>query len=101
MMPAPNGRQRLSERELQVLRAHGEWASRFIIYSLVACFVILGGAFAIVDYIGVDDRARIPALILLATMILINVVWRAAAEVTGRIELMLAKRDNTPDAPRG
>jgi hypothetical protein len=70
MMPTPNGRQRLSERELQVLRAaHGEWASRFIIYSLVACFAIL-------DYTRADDRARIPALILLATMILINVVWR-------------------------
>jgi hypothetical protein len=54
--------------------------------------VILGGAFAIFEYTGADERARTPAIILLATMILINVVWRAAAQLTARIELMLIDR---------
>jgi hypothetical protein len=92
MKPVSRRRQTFSERELQIFRAHGEWASNFIVYSLVACFVILGGAFAIFEYTGADERARTPALILLATMILINVVWRAAAQLTARIELMLIVR---------
>jgi hypothetical protein len=92
MKPVSRPRQTFSERELQIFRAHGEWASHFIVYSLVACFVILGGAFAIFEYTGADERARTPALILLATMILINVVWRAAAQLTARIELMLIDR---------
>lgn len=101
MMPVSPSRQTLSERDLQIFRSHGEWASRFIAYSLVACFVILGGAFAIFEYTGADDRARTPALILLATMILINVVWRAAAQLAGRIELMLMNRNgNESDASR-
>ena len=54
--------------------------------------MILGGAFAIFEYTGADERARTPAIILLATMILINVVWRAAAQLTARIELMLIDR---------
>ena len=43
----------------------------------------------------------LPALILLATMILVNVVWRAAAEVTARVELMLMERGGgQPDSRR-
>jgi hypothetical protein len=95
MKPVSHSRQALSERELQIFRAHGEWASNFIIYSLVACFVILCGAFAIFEYVGADERVRTPALVLLATMILINVIWRAAAEVAARIELMLMGRDGS------
>jgi len=87
MKPVSRPRQTFSERELQIFRAHQEWASHFIVYSLVACFVI-----AIFEYTGADERARTPALILLATMILINVMWREAAELTARIELMLIDR---------
>ena len=56
MKPASRPRQTFSERELQIFRAHGEWASHFIVYSLVVCFVILGGAFAIFEYTGADER---------------------------------------------
>ena len=89
MMPVSRTRPPLSERELRILRAHWEWSSRYIVFSLVACFAILGGALAMFEMAGIEDRARTPALILLATMILINVIWRAAAALAGRIELML------------
>jgi hypothetical protein len=94
MMPDARSKQPLSERELQVFRAHGEWSSRFIAYSLIVCFVSMGRALTIFEYTGTDERARTPALVLLATMILINVVWRAASAVTSRIELMLIDRSD-------
>lgn len=47
------------------------------------------GAFAIFEYLGIDDRARIPSLVLLATLIVINVVWRALDARAGRVELIV------------
>jgi hypothetical protein len=93
MTDEPHASPRLSEVELQVLRKHWEWSSRYIIFSLVLCFAIMGGAFAIFEYTGMDERARTPSLVLLATMILINVIWRAAATAAGRIELIIMERN--------
>jgi len=81
----------LSPAELDILRASWEWAGRYAMISTVLCVVIMGGAFAIFELSGVDERARTPALILLATMILTNVVWRAAGALAGRIALSLKK----------
>jgi hypothetical protein len=81
----------LSPAELDILRAGWEWAGRYAMISTVLCVVIMGGAFAIFELSGVDERARTPALILLATMILTNVVWRAAGALAGRIALSLKK----------
>ena len=93
MTHVPQSSPHLSEAELQVLRKHWEWSSRYIVLSLVLCFAIMGVAFGTFEYTGMDERARTPALILLATMILINVIWRAVATMAGRIELMLLERD--------
>jgi hypothetical protein len=93
MTHVPQSSPRLSEAELQILRKHWEWSNRYIVLSLVLCFAIMGGAFAIFEYTGMDERARTPALILLATMILINVIWRAVSTTVGRIELILLERD--------
>jgi hypothetical protein len=81
----------LSPAELAILRAHWEWAGRYALISTIICVLILGGAFATFEFIGVDERARTPSLLLLATLILINVVWRAAGALAGRIALSLKK----------
>ena len=85
----------LSPEEQRVVRAHWEWAGRYAMYSIVMCVLIMGGAFAIFDYSGAEEKARTPSLILLATLILINVVWRAVGALAGRIELIFrAKSGN-------
>lgn len=78
-----------SLEEKRILRAHWEWAGRYAMYSIVMCVLIMSGAFAIFDYLGAEEKARIPSLILLATLILINVVWRAVGALAGRMELIL------------
>ena len=94
-MPTTNPKRTLSEAELRVLQTHWEWAGQYAMFSLIICLLIMGGAFAMLESLGVEERARTPALILLATMILINVVWRAAGALAGRIELIyLAQRDH-------
>jgi hypothetical protein len=84
-----------TEREQRIFRSHAKWASVFIVYSLIVCFLILGGAFVFFEYAGLEDRVRVPILVLLATMILVNVIWRAAAEKAARIHLLLQKRDDS------
>lgn len=56
------------------MRARWEWAGRYATVSIVIGRLIVGGAFAIFDYTGADERARTPSLILLATLIFINVI---------------------------
>ena len=82
----------LSPEDLRILRAHWEWAGRYAMFSIVIGVLIMGGAFAIFESLGVDEKARTPSLILLATLILINVVWRSVGALAGRIELMLRNR---------
>jgi hypothetical protein len=86
-----SSRSELSPEQLAILQAHWEWAGRYAIISIILCVLIMGGAFAVFEVLGVDERARTPSLLLLATLILINVVWRAAGALAGRIELLLQK----------
>jgi hypothetical protein len=81
----------LSPAQLAILRTHWEWAGRYAMVSSVLCVVIMGGAFAIFEMLGVEERARTPSLVLLATLILINVVWRAVGALAGRIALIVAE----------
>ena len=49
--------------------------------------LLFGRAHFLFDHIGADDRVRIPAFIMLATLVLVNAVWRAAGALVARIEL--------------
>jgi hypothetical protein len=53
----------------------------------------MGGAFAIFELTGIDERARTPSLILLAAVSHISVIWLAVAAMAGGIELMLLELD--------
>jgi hypothetical protein len=78
----------LSPKERRIVRARWEWAGQYAMFSIVMCVLIMGGAFAIFDDLGAEEKARTPSLILLATLILINVFWRAVGALAGRIELI-------------
>jgi hypothetical protein len=41
---------------------------------MILCFANLGGAFGIFEFIGVDARARTPAVVLMTTIILSNML---------------------------
>lgn len=96
----PETRSSLSAEDLRILQAHWEWVGQYAMLSIVIALMIMGGAFAMFEYLGVDDKARTPSLVLLATLILINVIWRAAGAVAGRIELMLRNIELNDDATK-
>ena len=77
----------LSPEEERILREHWEWAGRYAIFWVVFTIVIFGGAHLLFDYLGTDDQTRVLAFIFLATLVLVNAVWRAAGALAARLEL--------------
>jgi hypothetical protein len=84
----------LSPEEQRVIRAHWEWAGRYAMVWIIVTVLIFGGIFLMFDFLGADDSVRTPSLVMLATITIVNAIWRAAGVLAARIELMLmTKRD--------
>lgn len=76
------------------MRAHWEWAGGHALFWIIATVIIFAGIFLVLDYLGVDDNVRTQSLILLATVTLVNAIWRAVGALAARIELMLTEQDH-------
>lgn len=76
------------------MRAHWEWAGGYALFWIIATVIIFAGIFLVLDYLGVDDNVRTQSLILLATVTLVNAIWRAVGALAARIELMLTEQDH-------
>jgi hypothetical protein len=86
----------LTPDEMRVLREHWEWSGNYALLWIIATIVIFGGIFFLFDFFEAEDRVRLPSLILLATLTVVNAIWRAAGVITSRIELMLSARLRPP-----
>jgi hypothetical protein len=49
---------------------------------------MLSGVFLAFDYFDADDSVRLQSVVLLATIILVNAIWRAVGALAARIDLM-------------
>jgi hypothetical protein len=86
---------KLSPEEQRIIRAHWGWAGWYAMIWVIVTVLTFGGIFLIFDFLGADDSIRTPALVLLATITIVNAIWRAAGMLAARIELMLmARRDS-------
>jgi hypothetical protein len=83
----------LSPQEIEILRAEWEWAGHYAIFWVIGTIMIFGGAQFLFDYLGADGQLRTTAFILLATLILLNAIWRAAGAVVARLERARAQQD--------
>jgi hypothetical protein len=79
----------MTSEERRIIRAHWEWASRYAILWIIGTVVIFGGISFVLDYLGADDGVRIPSLVLLATITIVNAIWRAVGALAARVEIML------------
>jgi hypothetical protein len=83
-----------TSEERRIIRAHWEWAGRYAILWIIGTVVIFGGISFVLDFLGADDAVRIPSLLLLATITIVNAIWRAVGALAARIELMLSAARN-------
>jgi hypothetical protein len=89
--------ERLTEEQQRILRAHWKWAGGYAIFWIVVTILIFGGVYLMLDYLGADDGVRTQSLLLLATVTLVNTIWRAIGVLAGRIELTLRHQDHSRD----
>jgi len=82
----------MSPEDLQILRKHWEWSGRYAMLWIIVTIIIFGGAFVILDIVGVAERVRIPSFILLLAITTVNAIWRAAGVLATRIEVLLVTK---------
>ena len=75
-------------------KARWDWPLWHLLIWLVLTMLILGVAFLVMDFLEVDDRVRLLALVLLATLIVVSFVWRAVGALARLIEHTLSARQN-------
>ncbi len=85
---------KFTPEQQRILRAHWQWAGGYALFWIIATVIIFGGIFLVFDYLGVDDNVRTQSFILLATVTLVNAIWRAVGALAARIEVMLTERDH-------
>jgi hypothetical protein len=78
-------------------RVHWEWAGRYAILWIIGTVAIFGGISFVLDYLGADDGVRTSSLLLLATITIVNAIWRAVGALAARIELLLLTARNRAD----
>ena len=77
----------LSSDEIQIFRERWEWGGNYAVLWIIVTIVIFGGAHAMFDYVDADDRIRVPAFVLLSTLIIVNAIWRAVGALAARLAL--------------
>ena len=80
---------KLTPEQESIIRAHWEWAGGYAKFWIIVTVLLFGGVFLAFDYFGADDSVRIQSVVLLATIILVNAIWRAVGALAARIDLML------------
>jgi hypothetical protein len=58
------------------------------LFWIVVTLLIFGAVYVLLDYLGADEAVRTQALIILATISVLNAIWRATGALAARIELM-------------
>ena len=80
------------DRRLTDIREHMRWARTYALYWLVMCLVLFGGAYAIAEFTELAVELRVPLLLMVGTIIVVNAVWQAAGLTIIRLEQIVLPR---------
>jgi hypothetical protein len=81
----------LTSEEQRIMRSNWEWAGRHALFWIIITLVIFGAIFAVLDYGNATEGVRVQSFVLLATITLLNAIWRAVGLLAARTELMLIR----------
>lgn len=74
------------QTDTKSFRSHWEWGERHAAIWSFFCLLLFAGSQYLMDEMSVGSAVRIQAFILLALLILVNAVWRAAGAIVARLE---------------
>jgi hypothetical protein len=80
----------------EIMRSNWEWSGRYALFWIIVTLFIFGAVFAVLDYGDATESVRIQSFVLLATITLLNAIWRAVGVLAARIELMLSRVATRP-----
>jgi hypothetical protein len=81
----------LTPEQERIVRSNWEWAGRYALFWIIVTLFIFGAIFAVLDYGNASESVRTQSFVLLATITLLNAIWRAVGALAARIELMLIR----------
>lgn len=81
----------VQERERSIIVKHKRWADVWSIVSIILSIGLFMVASYAMDIANADIRERVAAYILLATIIVVVVVWQALAFALARLEIALTR----------
>jgi hypothetical protein len=81
----------LTPEQERIVRLHWEWGGRYALFWIIVTLFIFGAIFAVLDYGNATESLRTQSFVLLATITLLNAIWRAVGALAARIELMLIR----------
>ena len=80
------------DAKLAILRDHLGWARTYAIYWFTACLLFFGAAYGVAEFIELGPDQRVPLLIVVGTIIVVNAVWQAACLTIIRLEEVVLPR---------
>ena len=89
------GKKEIPPEEARILREHWEWGGRYALLWIVFTIVIFGGAHILFEYLGADPQARVLSFVFLATLVVVNTIWRAVGALAARLEIRRRESDRT------
>jgi hypothetical protein len=81
----------LTPEQERIVRSHWEWGGRYALFWIIVTLFIFGAIFAVLDFGNATESLRTQSFVLLATITLLNAIWRAVGALAARIELMLIR----------
>ena len=72
-----------------ILRLHGSWAEKNLIFWYAAVVVLFGGTFLVSQAAAIAPAERADAYIILGTLLVLGSIWHAASESVARIHMLL------------
>ena len=82
------------DRTRAVLAAHKKWADAWSLVSFALVMAVFGMVYFLFERTNEPAANRIQAFILLATVVIVIVLWQAAGAVVARLELLLEGRSD-------
>jgi hypothetical protein len=86
--------ERVTPEQESIVRAHWEWAGGYAKFWIIVAVLLFGGMFLAFDYFGAANGVQIQSAVLLATIILVNAIWRAVGALAAHLDLMSKKRQD-------
>jgi hypothetical protein len=88
----PLQRLQRSEEGRSFVSCHWKWAGHHPMLWLLVSLMAFGGLWLIFDFMRIPDSTRLPAQVLLSTLLVINAIWRATGALAAPMEMIYVLR---------